>query len=246
MYRMIISSVVLAAAFLAAPTTHADEAYDNLVQRLSTSFDRDGELILRIVAQGVRNAEIGSASERRARLEPTDIICVFGEPTGQHFTNVMCREYRFHSDNAIVSSNSERGAGSDVTASRRAFQYRIRERQALAAIAQLPGLPSMNDRLVAEGLAGLPLPQGLPSQDELEQFVRAYRDVNAVSRQFEPLIATATGESLNGLRRQADDGMVRAIEGAGLDWERYNEITEHVSTHPELFEYVRANYRAGS
>jgi hypothetical protein len=245
MYRMILSTVLIAASLGFTPATQADEDYDLLIERLSRQLDMDGELALRIMAQGLRNADYGSSSERAANLSADDVICTFVKPTGERFTNIQCRQYRYHSDNALMGSNSERGATAGMTTGHNLFQYRIRERQARDAIAQLPGLPSMNDRLVAEGIRGLPLPQGLPSQAELDQFIRAYRRVNELDRQYEPMLATATGSALNELRREADDAMVQAIQESGLNWQRYNEITEHVATHAELFEYVRANYRAG-
>jgi uncharacterized protein DUF4168 len=245
MYRTILFTVLILAGSLAPAPVAADEDYDELVQKLGESFDREGELMLRIIAQGVRNGEIRNSAERQRLLEPTDIVCSFGKPTGQHFTHVMCREFRFASDNALASSTSDRGTTSISAVSHTAFVYRVREREMRNAIDQLPGLPSMNDRLLAEGLAGLPLPQGLPSQDELDQFVQAYRGVNQISNQYDPLIATASGSDLNRLRREADDAMVAAIQSSGLSWERYNEITEHVGTHPELFQYVREHIRGG-
>ena len=246
MYRYLICFTFAVAAATIPSRAQADEAYDSLVARMGRDLGIEGELALRIVAQGLPNAAIGSPAERRERLGSRDILCDFEVPTGQHFTNVVCREYQYHSDNA-VGSGASTGRGGDLTVgvSRNLLVYRVREGQIRNAIAQLPGLPAMNDRLVAEGLAGLPLPVGLPTEEELEKFVRAYRGVNEVSRRYDPMIATASGSGLNQLRREADDAMVRAIRDAGLAADRYNEIVEHVGTHPELFEYVRNHLSSG-
>lgn len=255
--RIILAAIVIPAAFLTSSAASADdrEEYDTFIEQLSNRLDRNGELALRIIALGMENYQVANRNDADELLELDEVVCYFDEPTGSSITHVICREFQHTAAGERVSVSSSVGAASPgggvggtimgATGSRNILTFPVRERKAEQMIAMLPGLPEMNERLVYEGVRGLPLPVGLPTRDELDLFVDAYIATSVVDRQYQPLLANASGADRNRLVREFDDAQAEAIEGVGLTVSRYNEITEHVGTHSELWDYVVPRIRSG-
>lgn len=242
-----VLSLGLLGLALSAPAMAADrDDYNDYIDRLARKSGLDGELALRIIAVGLENNE---RLIRGEKLSQSDVYCFFGEPTGSKLTHLICRENdntkldtgKLRVASSVDTAQGGSGGGADIHArtSRVIMSFPAREPRLLGYIEMLPGLPSMNQRLVAVGLATGSIPQGLPTMAELDRFVEAYREVGAITDRYDPRIQSARGAQRDRLIRESDQAMARAIRDAGLEMQRYNEIVEHVSSQPELFEYVK-------
>jgi hypothetical protein len=236
---------------LAASALDRDD-YETFVARLERQFGFQGEFVLRIMAAGVENYALARHVETRDQVSADDITCVFERPPGETRIHLVCRKWRDMEPDAITSTGgtsgdiSAYGAGSGgqtrLSPGRDILVYQIHRRALEQYVGMLPGLPEMNRRLVAEGMATRSVPAGLPTREELDQFIGAYREVNTLGQHFDELIAAANHRERRGLVLESDAAMGRAILRSGLSEARYNEIVEFVSTQPELFAYVRATY----
>lgn len=237
-------------AALAADADRAD--YEEFVQQLGDRLGFQGEFALRIIALGLENAELAASTEKRKQLSPESVVCNFQKPTGKRYTHVMCREMQHMgtgmgaitggSSADVEAHGSGPGAPINASTSKNILVYPAREREVEKFIEMLPGLPSMNKRLVFEGMASRSVPEGLPTKAELDRFVDAYAAVRSVRQRYDGRIANAgSQQAADRLRQEADAALSRAIREAGLAEDRYNQIVEHVSSHPELFNYVKRN-----
>lgn len=235
---MALFSVTAQAGASGEPIATDREEYSTFLEFLERRTGVDGELALRIIALGLRNQEDRTPSE----LGPDDVICEFGQPVGTNLTHILCGEVQHMRAGSGLGTEGFRSSGmtrlGDQSA-RFAIAVPAQRAKVERLIRMLPGLPSMNERLVRIGLHGRALPTGLPDEAEMQAFVRAYRAVSSVSDRFDPQIAVAQGERRRELIRESDRAMIEAIRASGLSVERYNSIAGHVQTEPELFTYVR-------
>jgi len=244
-------AILIASALPVISSAVDQQDYDRFTARLERQFGYQGEYVLRLMAVGMENYELAVSTATRDQLTDDDVICTFHKPTGQRLTHLVCRRFRdMQADlnmspttaNDMLASGRGHGAPMTTSPSRDVLSYPVRKRELEQYIAMLPGLPEMNRRLVAEGIATRSVPAGLPTSDELDRFVAAYAEVNRIATQYDPMIATADGSTRQRLVAESDAAMTRAISAAGLTPARYNEIVEHVSTHSELFAYVREHH----
>jgi hypothetical protein len=81
------------------------------------------------------------------------------------------------------------------------------------------------------------------SDEELEQFVDAYEDVEVIRIELGKKMANAQDPNVaNQLQQEANKKMVAAVQNNGLDPDRYNALSSAVSTDKQLmgrFQVVR-------
>lgn len=73
------------------------------------------------------------------------------------------------------------------------------------------------------------------SDAKLEQFVEALTEVQSVQQEYASEIqATQEAAQAQALRQEAQEKTVGAVEDAGLSVTKYNQISQHLQSDPEL------------
>jgi mannitol-specific phosphotransferase system IIBC component len=72
---------------------------------------------------------------------------------------------------------------------------------------------------------------------ELEKAAIAYREISVINQKFQQSVQQASNHTeRKKLQQQANKKMIKAVEGAGLDVERYNKIMEKIYKDEKLAE----------
>jgi hypothetical protein len=72
------------------------------------------------------------------------------------------------------------------------------------------------------------------SEDQLDAFAAAVRDVTLLQQEYGARIETASPDEAAGLRDEAVEAMVDAVEEQGLTPEEYNQILQAAQADPTL------------
>lgn len=235
------SGLLLALCLIWVPAAGMADDPARQIERIGKRLGIDGQLAVRIIAMGLENQRSDRPEDAR------EIVCFYDQPTGSHITHVLCatnRSLGAGPGNVPFSLfGSSNGNASPMIGAPDAGGFLIampaNPRRMERLIDSLGGLPGMNERLVQMGLAGLEIPDDLPTADELDRYAEALVEVEAIGDRYDARLSEADGEARARLRRESEHRMEVVIRRAGLRLERYNRITELVTQHPELFEYVR-------
>ena len=109
-----------------------------------------------------------------------------------------------------------------------------------AAMAQAEGAQQPQNQPPAAQQQPAPQPGSGPAFAEVEvkAFASAALEVRTISADFAPKIAEAESKQdakgIATLRKQAEDEMIKAVEGNGLSVEQYNKIYVVARNEPEL------------
>ena len=77
------------------------------------------------------------------------------------------------------------------------------------------------------------------SQEQLESYVAAVKQVQRVDEAWQPRMTEAeTPEEIESMTRQATDEMIGEIENQGLTVTEYNEITRAAETDQKLYDHI--------
>lgn len=109
-------------------------------------------------------------------------------------------------------------------AARRGLVFRVRG----AALREIKSMPD------EQGTKAMVAPPGgiMPPHSDMERFAAAYTEVKRIRERYDRRMAQAGADSeRRELQREADRSMTKAIEEAGLDVERYNEIADKIAKH---------------
>ncbi|GGY00013.1 hypothetical protein GCM10007160_29540 [Litchfieldella qijiaojingensis] len=86
--------------------------------------------------------------------------------------------------------------------------------------------------------------QAAPAQDfsdeQLQQFADASQEIAVISQEYTERLQAAEDEaSQQEIRMEANDEMVKVVEGSGLDVETFNAIGHAIQQDPELMQRVQ-------
>ncbi len=189
---------------------------------------------------GLRAIKAALDTPRSGRAEDLDkMVCWFDKGPGSFMTHLYCATNRVLRDSADFASGAMGGTpkGASPDALARIQHWRVNRGELEARLARF-GPSELNQEIVARALQGEPLPENVPSGEELDGFTRALAQVREIGAEFDPRIAAASEVDRGGLIAQSDRLMEEAIREAGLTVERYNEISEIVSRYESLREQV--------
>ncbi|CAM5200121.1 hypothetical protein CDEF62S_03712 [Castellaniella defragrans] len=74
-----------------------------------------------------------------------------------------------------------------------------------------------------------------PTDEQLQRYATAVREVSAVAAEYQPKLEAAQGEpAKEAVRVEADQRMVTRVEARGMSVAEYNGISRAVRANPEL------------
>lgn len=78
------------------------------------------------------------------------------------------------------------------------------------------------------------------SDQQLQKFADASQEIAAISQSYTQQLQNAEGEEAQqSIREEANNEMIDAVEGSGLEVETFNTIGQAVQQNPELMEKVQ-------
>ncbi|ATJ81796.1 DUF4168 domain-containing protein [Halomonas beimenensis] len=79
------------------------------------------------------------------------------------------------------------------------------------------------------------------SDDQLQKFADASKEIAVISQDYTQRLQEAEGEQAQQqVRQEANDKMVEAVEASGLEVDTFNAIGEAIQQDPELMQRVQA------
>lgn len=86
--------------------------------------------------------------------------------------------------------------------------------------------------------------QQAPAQDfsdeQLQQFADASQEIAVISQEYTERLQAAEGEQAQQeVRSEANDEMIKVVEGSGLDVETFNAIGQAIQQNPEMMQRVQ-------
>lgn len=193
------------------------------------------ELALRLIKSGLES----SRSEKyEHRNRP---FCWFDKATGSHMTYLYCAKNKYLGQSARWAQGIfGYGPGDSPTFQDNIYRSRlhISPGQVRRMLDKL-GPSDLNDEIVNQALRGAPMPDRVPSVDELDRFVEALAEVRAIRSELSESLVDLSARERNRKIERADRRMTMVIKDAGLTVERYNEISDLV----ERFESLRKRVR---
>lgn len=171
------------------------------------------EVSMRIIRQAYN-------APRSEKLEDIDNwICWIIKPVGTHFGHLACARngdlWANRPSNIggkITAFTGKAGYGKIMRTSRPTNRWKLEQ-----AMAALPGSSDFDKEFVGMVMAGQQPPRDIPDDDELDQFAKAWVQVEKLNQ---------AGKS--------DDEQVVAIEDEGLSLNRFNRIAELVETYQSV------------
>jgi hypothetical protein len=177
-------------------------------------FTLEQETALRMVRQAL--------TERKSykREDKDTWVCWYRKPAGSHFNYLECArngDLQALKPDRMFGNLVTGGAGYAGYGTIMRSQRPVNKKKFEAMLDTLPGSGDLDREFVAMSMAGMETPRDIPSKDELDQFVEAYKSVKALE--------VSGGDDLE---------MASAIESEGLTIRRYNRMVDLVETYQSL------------
>lgn len=215
---------------------------------LGERLDERQALALRVVKMGLENRRRSSAEHAN------DIVCWFHAPIGTVLPHLYCgANWALDaSRRAGIAKMSESFGGLRVGMAPEAVSKAPRMEDYLYISSQPvnPGFvedlmaslgpATLNREIITKYVQGGEMPEDVPSEKELNQFLMAYADVRSIRADYEPHLRELSREEREAVQLEADEQMVQAIEEAGLSVESYNAISEMSEEYESLRQYLAA------
>lgn len=192
-------------------------------------------------ALALRAIHVALERKRSDRAEDLDkMVCWYDQITGSRMTQLFCSTNRVlrRTGDFARGQLAETASADAPTGARGVRSWRV-DRAELEARLRALGPVDVNEEIVARALSGEPVPDDVPTDEELDRFANAFEEVRQIAADYDPRIAAASGDQRQRLVNESDRLMAERIREAGLSIERYNEVSGMVERFGSIREHVR-------
>ena len=194
------------------------------VSVVGMGFTLKQEAALRMVRQALARKRSGKRKDKDV------LVCWFDQSVGSHRTYLFCAR---NGDLWALRPDSMFGSLTSAPALMPGYGKIMRSGQATnkhkfnKIMANLPGSAELDNEFVAMTLAGVSPPRDIPSDEQLDDFARAYRAVDVLHQ-------SGAG----------DEEQIAAIEAEGLTLKSYNRLIDLMEHYQSLKNQVAERLEA--